>query len=152
MPKFSFVILVLLVTIGVIFLGSSSVQNLVFPSQTPQKPTPTPKSTNPDEINATGDFEFSGQKIKYNFTIPKKGGPVSGSLEGVCKGTPTGIYDGQTSIIGNFTAKCGVGPLNVDAEIKYTGKVYLNEGKINIIWESTSPREQKGSFDLFFKP
>ncbi len=161
-------ILFILIAVVIIYLGSSSLQSLISPYvslnnlpfiSTSQSPTPKPSpALTPDYTNhivATGDFQFSSNKIAYTFIMPRAGGIITGSLEGVCSGSPSGIYDGKDSIKGEFTAKCTTGPLdliNVDLKIQYTGSVDINEGKIHIIWESTSPMTERGSFDLSFTP
>lgn len=150
-------IAVTLVLVG-FYLGRSSLETFVSPFisailQTTPSPSPESSVDRINNIVATGDFQFSDHKIKYTFITPKTGGEVTGSLEGVCSGTPSGTYDGQSSIKGEFTARCSAGPLNlinVDLKMSYTGTVYPKDGKITIIWESTSPREQRGSFDLYF--
>lgn len=149
--------------LGGFYLGRTSIDEIIISPfistilQIAPSPgsSPTPASDYTDKIVASGDFQFSDHKIKYTFIMPKTGGSVTGFLEGVCRGIPSGIYDGQNSVKGEFIAKCSAGPLNlvnVDLKINYTGTVYLTEGKIEIIWESTSPAEQRGSFNLFFKP
>ena len=128
------VFLVLFSLAGGFYFGKTSLNVLVSNAietagkATKQSPTPliisTPTSSpksNPDMIESSGIFHFSDHQIKYIFTTHKAGGPISGSLEGVCQGSPTGKYEGGEGgkIEGTFQAQCSAGPLDlINVEIK----------------------------------
>lgn len=117
------------------------------------------KKATPDKnmLISSGLFKFSDNKVSYEFSIPKAGGEVTGTIDGVCQGAPTGNFDGKEEgkVEGVFKAKCSTGPLNfinVDIEIKYSGTVSLKENKAYIIYETIKPTSgQRGSFNLYFK-
>ncbi len=127
-------------------------------NQTAGQANSTPSSesanvaTNSDNLVSSGIFNFSDHKIKYVFRIPKNGGNISGSLDGVCVGSPSGTYNQQSNTLtGDFSAKCKAGPLdlvNVDIKTTFTGQVNTDQNKIGINWKSTSPVTEQGWFEL----
>jgi|GEM_PF-2321840 hypothetical protein len=99
---------------------------------------------NRDKLVSSGYFQFSENKIPYEFSIPKSGGSVTGSIGGICSGAPEGNFDGKEGgkVEGTVRVKCTMGPfnlVNVDMEIKYTGTVSVKEKKAFINYEMEKP-------------
>lgn len=112
---------------------------------------------NKDKLVASGVFPFSFYKfssnIPYEFSVPKSGGSVTGSIGGACSGAPEGNFDGKDGgkLKGTIRGKCTIGPMfSMDVEIKYTGTVLLREKKAFIDYEAQKPFAQKGSFPIYF--
>lgn len=118
--------------------------------------TPTPKPViNKNIVSRSGQYSYSGYTLKYTVNVPKDGGEVTGSLDGVCKGPITGKFEGGEggSVEGSAKASCGISFITYDLEAKYNGKIYLKEGKIDLDWEGKIPyTKNQGSFTINFEP
>lgn len=123
------------------------------PASTDQNP-----GDNKDKLVASGSFPFSFYKfssnIPYEFSIPKNGGSVTGSIGGACSGAPEGTFDGKDGgkVEGIIRAKCTIGPMfSMDIEINYTGMVLIREKKAFIDYEVQKPfAGQRGSIPIYF--
>jgi len=113
---------------------------------------------NKDKLVASGSFPFSFYKfssnVPYEFSVPKNGGQVTGSIGGACSGAPEGNFDGKDGgkVEGKIQAKCTIGVLrDLEIEIKYTGTVLTREKKAFLDYEVQKPfAGQKGSFPIYF--
>lgn len=114
---------------------------------------------NKDKLVSSGFFHFSDNKIPYEFSMPKSGGSVTGSIGGVCKGEPEGNFDGKEGgkVEGTIKVKCETRPLGikypimVDIEIKYIGTVSIKENKAFLNYEVVKPVSgQRGSYQINF--
>lgn len=124
--------------------------------------TPTSADKNPgddkDKLVASGIFPFSiykfSTKVPYEFSVPKNGGSVTGSIGGGCNGAPEGTFDGKNGgkVEGTIRAKCSMGALrDIEIEIKYTGVVLIREKKAFLDYEVQKPfAGQKGSIPIYF--
>lgn len=124
--------------------------------------TPTSDDKNPgdneDRLVASGSFPFSFYKFKtnipYEFSVPKNGGSVTGSIGGDCSGAPEGNFDGKDGgkVEGTIRGKCTIGPMfSMDIDIKYTGTVLIREKKAFIDYEVQKPfAGQRGSVPIYF--
>lgn len=125
--------------------------------------TPTSADQNPGLDNkdtnflvSSGDFHFSGNDIPYRLSVPKKGGPVTGTFGGICQGVFEGNFNGGEGgkIEGSIKGKCKLGPVDLikmDVEIRYSGTVKISENKVYVIWQIVKPISgQRGDYELSF--
>ena len=99
---------------------------------------------------------YPNQSIRFNITMPRAGGNISGNFSGLCNGSIGGRYNGSEggSILGRAWGSCDIPFLDHAVDISYTGTVFPREGKMNIDWLSHSgvTGENNGSFTQNFIP
>lgn len=106
-------------------------------------------------VTRSGEYSYSGHVLKYTLTVPQKGGDINGSFSGVCEGPITGKFAGGNggNIEGSAQAKCSIAIFSYNLKVNYTGKLYLNEGKVDINWAGEIPYTQNsGNLAIDFEP
>jgi|SRR3989338_1896631 len=135
---------------GVTTILVSTVSVASMPTPTPM---PTPHPVGEGQIIRSGEYSYQGYTLKYTVNLPKEGGAITGNFSGVCEGPISGEYDGKEIINGEAQATCKVAFLSYNLKAKYSGKLYLNEGRADINWEGEIPyTENKGNFSVNFEP
>ncbi|MBI3486189.1 hypothetical protein HY025_04615 [Candidatus Daviesbacteria bacterium] len=118
--------------------------------------TPSPVATViQDTVTKSGEYNYSGQSIKYIVNFPKQAGKITGNLSGTCSGPIDGNFDGKEGgqIEGKVSASCQVAFLKQDFVVNYSGKLYLKDGRADLNWQGNIPfTENHGSFTLNFSP
>jgi hypothetical protein len=128
-------------------------QNLI--SQPTISPTPTALPFNVQEtenlIHVSGSQQLLGQTVSYDISVPKNGGEIQGSVQGVCSGTTKGTLENGTS--GNFkgtaTGSCQIAFIKKDFSVDYSGKIHEDTKTIDVTWNGQVPLlMSSGSFSL----
>ncbi|MDD2823171.1 MAG: hypothetical protein PHQ59_03745 [Candidatus Daviesbacteria bacterium] len=125
--------------------------------KSPQSPATTLPTATPalnSIITASGGYSYAGQNLTYSFTFPRNGGDVTGYVTGICTGSVNGKYYGGEggNVSGQIPATCSVGFMKQSTLINYTGKVYLNEKRVDINWTGNIPfYSGSNSFSLYFQ-
>lgn len=118
--------------------------------------TPTPQPTFPPNIiTRSGKYDYQNYQLRYTLHIPKDGGAISGEVSGVCNGPILGDFDGKEGGIvkGVAQANCKIAVFSYHLEGRYTGKLYLKQGKVDLDWVGQIPFTQNhGSFTVGFDP
>lgn len=131
----------------------------ITPSNNSASPTSAPSTKASDVIIIASDMIYGGypsQSIRFNITMPKAGGDISGSFSGLCNGSINGHYNGGEggSMLGRAWGSCNIPFLDHTVDISYTGTVFPNEGKMSVDWLSHSgiTGERSESFTQNFIP
>lgn len=110
---------------------------------------------------------YPNQGIRFNITMPKAGGDISGNFSGLCNGSINGYYNGgegsinaryeggkSNFILGRAWGSCNIPFLDRAVDISYTGTMFPKDGKADIDWQSHSgvTGENSGSFTQNFIP
>lgn len=150
--------------------GSSANTTTTPNNPAPTTPAPTSTSTTPtthttpptkplDVIIISSDMTYGGypnQSIRFNITMPRAGGDISGNFSGLCNGNINGRYDGGEGgpIYGRAWGSCNIPFLDHQVDISYEGSIWPKDGKANIDWLSHSGVTGKnhGSFTQNFIP
>lgn len=122
-----------------------SVSSIGAPMPTPI-PTPTADPTL-ETIQSNGEYTYMGQKLTYTLSFPKNGGPVTGKVEGFCKGGLTGNYEGPKS--GKTTVSGEVvclgfqhGAVNFEGDVDIQSKKIRGNAKVKSeVYNGTYPVE-----------
>lgn len=141
-------------------LGITTTITAVTSTYLAPAPTPTPLPTpvpqlQEDVVTRFGEYSYSGYTLKYVLNIPKNGGEISGAFSGVCEGPINGSFagGGGGNVSGDAEANCKVAIFSYKLKANYTGKLYLNEGKVDINWTGEIPyTANSGSLTINFEP
>lgn len=127
----------------------------LFTKEVSKAPLDESKVSEDKIINASGEVQEYGQKVRYELSFHKKGGEVKGTIGGACNGPIDGNFDGKNAglINGTITGNCQVGIFKQNINATYRGSVHLSTGIIDITWNGNVPFSNgSGSFTLNFTP
>lgn len=98
--------------------------------------TPSVLFQSSNSFLVSGAYQYLGQTISYQVNVPKKGGPLNGTVDGTCTGKVQGLYEGSPSgnISGKLTADCKVGFISQQIKANFGGKVNEGEKKAHLNW------------------
>ena len=136
----------------------SGITSSVLPSITPPQITPTPQSPifiQENIISRSGEIFYAGQTIKYSINIPKNGGDITGSVNGICEDQIIGTFDGIEGgkIAGTASPNCGVAFIRKTFNVSYEGQLYLKQGRAVLNWTGDIPSTSgKGTYIFNFEP
>ena len=139
----------------VVIASVASIFNLVntpFVGNTAITPTPTPVQT-VEIVKAAGTYSYEGYGVNVVMEFPGGGGTITGNLDGDCTGTIDGNYAGweNGNLTGTAQANCTVAIFSVSATADLTGKVLLEQKKINVDFQGkASDFTHNGSITLNF--
>lgn len=140
--------------LGITTLISTATSPALPASTIQATPTPTPTVVQKDIVTRSGEYSYSNYTVRYEISVPEKGGPITGSVSGVCEGPITGNFTGGEggNIEGQAEATCKVAIFSYNLKVNYTGKLYLKEGKVDVNWTGNIPYTQSsGSLTLNFE-
>lgn len=116
-------------------------------------PTPTPIPTIA-MVKAAGTYSYENYSVHVVMEFPKEGGAITGSIDGDCTGTIDGAYAGgeNGNVTGKTQANCGIAIFKINAEGDFTGKVSLEQKKVNTDFQGKAADfTHNGSIIINFK-
>lgn len=92
------------------------------------------QETEDNNIQIQGSYSYIGQSINYSFSVPKKGGSFSGSVQGACVAQVNGNYEGGDGgkISGNATGSCNMFGIKAQGSTGFSGHLYPNNKTLEL--------------------
>jgi hypothetical protein len=111
-----------------------------------------------DKVTMSGTYRMSTYNIYFSITLPKNGGPISGTLSGVCEGIITGNAEkpnqyNHSALTGTYKGTCKPIPglsFKTNAGGEFSGTAWFGEGKAGITVINKEPYETRAYFEMFF--
>lgn len=92
-------------------------------------------------VTASGPYTYKDYTITLTAEIPLGGGPVNGTISGVCEGDLTGTFDGKDNgaISGQIAGTCSPFVVPVPASANFSGTVNKESKTVSIRFSGKGP-------------